>query len=88
MSELDDLRARYWELIEERDAIREEAEPVIAEMAVMRGQICELQAQLKPLKAKRKEIEGKGEDRLYQLDRAIAALSKGLGNKAGERPQT
>ena len=72
------LRKRFHELCDQRDQIRQKAQPVRDEYDAI-SQKRDLE--LNPLRIKLKEIEAP----LYNLDQEIATIARALGGKTGER---
>lgn len=86
MSNLDSLRAQFWDLTAKEEEILETVEPVMKELAELRARECQLKDKMAPLKLERQRIEAGDGESLADIRMAKAVLAKGLGRKVGERP--
>lgn len=79
----EDMRARFWEVTAEKEALVEQVAPIRARHDAIRAKMAPLQAELNEVKA---ELIAAERPMLSELDGERATLARALNNKVGERP--
>lgn len=80
---VEDFRTRFWAATAQSEKVQQEqVAPLQAAYDAKRAQICELQAELAPLKARLREARAP----LVALNNEAAAMARALKGKVGERP--